>query len=884
VSAAGRAPKLSRLLLNLRPLGDRRDEIAADLDELFIKRASALGPRAARRRYRRDVLSLWVRRAPGRRAPEGPREPAGRARWLAGLVDDLRYGTRVFRRQPALVTLAFAGLAVAIGIATAAFTFAHAAFLQPIAVADPDSVVSVTRVTGRMRIELGGMSLADFQAIRDAARTVRPEAAFRTSAQVTDATAGLADQPLRTTFVSDTFFGTFGARPAAGRLLVPSDDATGAPVAVLMHARWQATFGGDPGVVGRTIHSNGVPVTIVGVLEPGFGGPFKTEDLADMFLPLSAVGQIEDSARLERHRGVATLAYEVSGRLVGGATVEQADAEVQAIGASIGLRLDDPDRPVGITARPATQALDGDVVGLLAVVVAVVGLVVLLAAANVANLLLAGTTTRGQEIAARLALGASPRRILRQLLTESLLLGVVAGAAGVVAASWLITAGARLFGASPNLDLSPDPAVIALIGVVSLAVGLVAGLGPARHAIRGDVAAVLKGTSTAVAAGSMGRLRASFVGVQAASSMLLLVLTALFARALVEASSLELPFDPGQLVEVQATSYGGKAALPADQFWSQALDRALGLPGVEAASIVERGPFGGVQPSPTSLPGADNYPVLVPRVDHRFFDATQVRVLSGRTFTAEEVSAGAPVVVVSEKYARAFWPGQNPIGQNPSHVARDQADADVIGVVEDVPWSINPPRYFGAATVFRPLADRGEARLLARVSDADAAMPVLQDALGAIDRGRRLRAFRISDRMTGNLRLHANLASIAGVLGALALTLAVIGLFGVTAFVVGLRRREIGIRLAIGAGRGDVVGLVFRQGMRPVVIGLGVGLALAMAGAQVFTGILAGGVGPRDPVALASAVALLLGAAGAGVFVPARRVLGIQPTEVLREQ
>jgi predicted permease len=885
VSADGRAPRLARLLLRLRPLGDRHHEIAADLHELFVKRASMLGPREARRRYRRDVLSVLLRRTPGRRPPAAPPEPGGRAGWLAGVVDDLRYGTRVFRRQPTLVALALAGLAVALGVATAAFTFAHAAFLRPIAVAEPDSVVSITRVTGRMRIELGGMTLGDFETIRRAATTVRPEAAFRTSALVSDAIAGLAEQPLRTTFVSDTFFDTFGARPAAGRLLARSDDVAGAPpVAVLMHARWRTTFRGDPHAIGRTLYVNGVPVTIVGALEDGFGGPFKTADLPDMYLPASAVSQIEDASRLERYRGVATLAYEVSGRLVGGATVEQADAEVQAIGASIGLRLDDPQRPNGIVARPAGQALDGDVIGLLAVVVVVVGLVVLLAAANVANLLLAGTTTRGQEIAARLALGASPRRILRQLVTESVLLAVVAGGAGVLAAAWFTAVAARMLDASPSLDLSPSPAVMAIIGAISLAVGLVAGLGPARHAIRADVSAVLKGTSTAVAAGSMGRLRSSFIALQAAASILLLVSTALFARALVEASSLRLPFDPDRLVEVEATSYGGAATVPPDEFWPLALDRALALPGVEAASLVERGPFGAVHQNPTSLPGLENYPVLVPRVDHGFFDVTQVRVLSGRTFSADEVARNAPVVVVSEKLARDFWPGRNPIGQNPSHVADDQPDAEVIGVVEDVPWSINPPRYFGAATMFRPLGGRGQARLLVRASDAAATMSVVRDAIGALDPGRRPRAVRVSDRLSGSLRLHAMFASIAGVLGMLALSLAFVGLFGVTAFVVGLRRREIGIRLAIGAGRRDVVGLVFRQGMRPVVVGLGVGLGLAVLGAQVFAGLLTGGVGPRDPIALASAVAALLVAGAIGVLVPARRVLAIEPTEVLREQ
>jgi len=288
--------------------------------------------------------------------------------------------------------------------------------------------------------------------------------------------------------------------------------------------------------------------------------------------------------------------------------------------------------------------------------------------------------------------------------------------------------------------------------------------------------------------------------------------------------------------------------------------------------------------NPTRLPGADNYPILAPRVGLRFFETTQVRVLTGRTFTADEMAIGAPVVVVSEKYARDFWPGRSALGQNPSHAASNQPDAEVIGVVEDVPWSINPPRYFGAATTFRPLADRGQARLLARLSDPDATTLRLQDALVALDAGRRPRAMRISDYFAGSLQLHATLASIAGVVGALALMLAFIGLFGVTAFVVGLRRREIGIRLAIGAGRRDVVELVFRQGMRPVIIGLAAGLGLSMSGAQVFVEFLAGGVSPRDPAALASAVAVLLVAASIGVLVPARRVLGIQPTEVLREQ
>jgi predicted permease len=860
---------LARWLLRLRPLGSRRTEVEADLAEAFAHRAIRDGRARASLRYFADVLSLWRW------------NPAG-ARLFRDAVQDVAYGLRIFRRTPAAVTMTLAGLSLAIGVSTTIFSLLNATVFQPVGVADPDSVFRVERVWKEG--VSNGWPYADYVTLRELSRETRLEATTLNdeTTQFTETAPTIHDTPqrARTAVVSGGYMSTFGARPAHGRILSEADDAPGAEtVAVLGHTFWSRRLDANPSVVGRAVWLNGKPVTIVGVVDRRFTG--VTNEPPAVWLSFAGHRAIYGSEPLPRTSRtlVALLA-----RVPDGATIPQAEAPLGALAASAGRESADPYRATGVRLLSAGERRLPKGAGLVvALLLTAIGLIVLLACVNVATLQLASASARQREIGVRLALGASRGRVVRQLITESIALGLAAGAMGLALTIWLLPVVARMIDVPVTFDVRPDARVYAFLFLVSCAAGIGAGLAPARHGVGGDLLTPLKGAEVTASGRpvSAGRLRASLIGVQAAASLVLLLLAALGVRGAVSASRIDLGFDASRMIAV--TPALGRFDSPAAKaYLDTALDRVRALPGVEAASLVEPAPFtGGFIGMNFSRDGETIRAFLV-HTGADYFSTLGLRIVRGRGYTESEVAAAAPVAVVSETLARSLWRGDDPVGKVIESFKNLQEPAvTVIGVVSDaVPARLHDLRTAG---VYRPMKRFAAARILVRSGGQPRAVaPALRAALQPLDARVRADVTLVQDRVQTELDEPRMFAFIAAAVAALALAMAVIGMYGLTAFVTGQRTREIGVRLAVGATRADVLRLLLGQGLRPIVIGLACGAGFALIAGRLFRGAMYG-VTARDPISLSIAAVVLLLAGAAAVYLPTRRASRLDPASVLRQ-
>jgi predicted permease len=861
-----RPPRLARWLLRLRPLGTRRTDVTADLDEIFAERAAADGTARARRRYYGDVLSVWAWNVSGRRLG-------------AEAIQDLSHGLRVFRRSPGAVAISVIGLSLAIAVTTSVFALLNAAVLRPTGVSDPYSTVRV------MRAFKNGTStswpFADYLALRENAR-MPLEASLGDRARFSASPAASLEsgEAVSVTFVGADFLRVFGARTLHGRVLQPADATGGAPaVAVASFGFWSRRLSADPAVVGRQIWLNGKPVTIVGVTARTFTG-FSDQPPA-LWAPFASYEQLYGGSPLNRS---SVVNVDVRGRIPSGATREQAEADLSAVASAVATLEPNLGVTTGVRLDPAGSRFSGPDSGMLVLVITIVlvvlGLVVLLACVNVANLQLASAIARGREIGVRLALGASRARIVRQLVTESLALGLASGLIGLTLTMWLSPAVASIVRLPVTVDLAPDARVYLFVTLGSILAGVGAGLAPARHGTRGDLLTPLKGDAPRDGSRRPGRTRSILIGVQAAASLVLIVLAALLTRATVRATQVEIGFDAQHLVAVLPDfTREGYDTAKGRAYWMAALDRLRGLPGVESASLAMFSPFGGgVSVTNTTRNGA-RFDVYSNEVAPDFFSTLGLRIIRGRTFTDGEVAGGARVVLVSETMAREFWPGQDPVGQPLQPF--DGSNDLVIGVVSDA--VTQRLRQRSSAMFYRPLRHYESSRVIVRTKGAPEGMvPPIRDAMQPIDPAVRLEMNLPASGLRDEIEEPRILAGLAGALAALALALAIIGIYGVTSFVTGQRTREIGVRVAVGASRADVLRLLLRDSLRPVAIGIAAGTVIALLFGQVLSGALYG-VGGRDPLAFGAAISVLLVSAASAVLIPARRAARVDPAFVLRQ-
>ena len=884
-----RPPRVAGWLLRCQPLGSRRPEVEADLLELFESRVRSQGERYARRRYYADVFSLLrhhtmtTNPTATTRAPPPTHEESGLSlvwRFRAREIwQDLSYGVRLLRRSPAVVAVTIAGLGLAIGVSTSVFSLINAAVFRPSGIEDPATAVRVSRAHAR---GLGtDWPYSTFAQLRESATSVTLAAQISDSAAFSERSDADSTESAAVMFVSGTYLEALNRRVTAGRLLTPADDAIGAPgVVVVSHRFWTRRLGADASRVGREIWINGAPFTIVGVSERGFTG--TSESAPAFWAPLGSYHLVYGGTPIGPAAGKHVTVF---GRVLPGVPLRRAEAELSAVAAGIQIDATDPNGPVtGVrfsrSDRPVGPSMARRIALVVGVIVVVIGLVLLLACVNVTNLLLASALTRRRELGMRVALGASRARVVRQLLTESLALGIASGAIGLLFTIWLVPALTTFMGVPVMLDTAPDFRVYMFLAAIASIAGLGAGLTPARHAMRGDLVSPLKGADGGSSAARSNGIRTALIGLQAAGSVTLLVLAALLTRAMIRSTQVDIGFDANRLLVVSPALGRGMSEDQVEAYWQLARERVGSVPGVRLASLASTPPYQGASQVTIFRRAGSRYTIYHHHTESDYFATLGLRAIRGRTYTAEEAASGADVAVISDAIARDFFAGEDPIGQSLDRVIEGSRDR-VIGVVSNALTA--RLRDLSAAAIYQPMRDRRAARLVIRTDvSPESLIPAVRTALEPIDRRIRLELRSVNDGLRQQLDEPRLLASLAGVLACLALGLAVVGIYGVTAFVVGQRTHEIGVRMALGAGRRDVMRLLLADSLRPVAIGLVLGLGAALLGSRVFSGVLYG-VSSADPIAFVGASLVLLTAATVAVIVPTRRAASVDAATTLRQ-
>jgi putative ABC transport system permease protein len=800
---------------------------------------------------------------------------------------DVRYAVRVFLKSPAFTAVALVALALGIGANTAIFSVVHAVLLRSLPYGEPERLVVVWEQDRRRPGRNNVTSPANFVELRNQAQSFESMAAFYDWRFNLTGAGQPVEVPVQVT--TGGLFGVLGAQAALGRTYTVEDvQANRDDVAVLSHGFWQSQFGGAPDVVGKTVALNGEQVEIIGVMPADFKWFVKENSRGGK----PAAMWVPTALPIARGRYVQAV-----GRLRPGVSLEAARAEMQTVGARLEQQAPDYNTGLAVNLVPVRDQFAGELKKPLMILLGAVGFVLLIACANVANLQLARAASRSKEISIRAALGAGRGRVIRQLLTESVLLAAAGGALGLGVAVWGVDALVAL--SPPNLiaasEVRVSVPVLAFTFGVSLVTGVVFGLLPALEAARFDPNDVLKEAGRGTTGGPRGRrLRGAFVVAQMALALVLLVGAGLMIKSFSRLQAVDPGFDPGNLltmrVDLPASKYEEDPAIVA--FYRQAVERLSALPGVRSATAINYLPFysglgartrfhidGREAARPGEEPSTD-----VRVTDENYFRTLNIPVLRGRTFTAQEAAENRPVVVISEALARKYFPGEDPVGRRIAvEMQENPPMMEIIGVVGDVRYDkldgeLYPMAYetmpqltYNAMTfVVRadgdPLALASAARREVQQIDADlplADVRTLQSWIGE----------SVSRTRFGTLLL--------AVFAAVALLLAAVGIYGVMSYSVAQRQHEIGIRMAMGAQRRDVVRLVVGHGL----ILTGVGIALGAIGAFALTRLIAGllyGVSASDP-AIYAAVALLLAAVALlACYVPARRATRVDPMEALR--
>ena len=803
---------------------------------------------------------------------------------LNHLWTDLRYAARRLGSSPGFTTAAVATIALGVGINTAIFSVLNGFALRELPAPDAGELVSVYQTlegTGRFAGGSRGFTVAEYEAYRDGSESLSGLVAYSRSTTAT--LGGESPQEISGALVSCNYFDVLRQPLALGSGFGPNDCASSAaPTVVLGHGLWTSAFGADPAIVGREVVLNRQSFRVAGVAAEGMRGvDFEAASYFATFVskPLLASNDL-----------FATRWLTLVGRRAPSATLEQVRAELRVIAARIDQ--EQPPRKTTLIVERA-QVLSSpearnDVFTVAGVVMTAFGMVLLIACANVANLLLARATRRSGEIAVRLSLGASRARIVQQLLAEAVLLAAAGGALGSAFALWssqgLVTfALSGLPGVSLlMIDTAPDARVLAYAFSVTLATGVLFGLLPALRASKRDLHTAMKGAST-VGQRSEGRLQGALIGAQVALSMVLMIAAALLLRGLYEAQTVEPGFRyQGVAVASFDLTRGGYDEARAAAFQRQLVERVGALPGVDGVAQAQWAPLTGNFQIAAALPGeAQLFPLGFNNVSVDYFSLLEIPIVRGRAFTAGDETDESTAAIVTEAAARRLWPDRDPIGQKLAiGMAPNQAEVDIVGVARDA--QVAEIGDLAPSYVYLPAAPRTQRvlTLLVRSGDFAATAAAVRAVIAELDPGLAVRVAPLEANLEATRSLARVVSALATALGAVALVLAAVGIYGVVAYAVGRRAREIGVRIALGAATRDVVALVLQQQLRPVAIGAVVGLAAALAVSRVLSSVLFG-VSPTDGVALFAALVVVGGVAVLAGILPARRASRVDPNVVL---
>ncbi len=797
---------------------------------------------------------------------------------------DLRFALRALRRAPGFAIAAVGTLTLGIGATTAIFSVVYGVLLRPLPLADPGRLVTVWENRERRdgpTQEWTGRSI--FAAWREGTGSLSGMTAVTGWAPELSG----VDRPeiLNGALVSAEYFSVLGVRPARGRGFLPEEETPGNDaVVVLAHELWQRRFGGDVGIVGSTLTLNGRPTTVVGVLRPGFVGPIVNN--AELWSPLPI-----DRGRQD----VGNFFLRVIGRLAPGVDAEAATTDMNQVAAAISREHPLDYRDVGVTLEPLRASITGPVRQPLLVLLGAVALVLVIACVNVANLLLARATARHREVAVRAALGAGRRRLVRQLLTESVVLALAGGALGLLLAIWGVRILVSIAPAGmPRADeIGLHPGVLLFTLLTAIGTGLLFGLAPALGLSRQAGQALREGDRGS-SRGAGGALRSGLVIVELGLGMAVLISAGLLLRSLAELRRV----DPGFVAE---RTLSGLLVFPAARYpdgprivssLSALEERVHAVPGVQSVGAITVLPLSGLvndisfgiesrMPAPGEEPAADER-----RVTPGFFTASGVPVLRGRVFDDNDRRDGPRVTVISEAMARRHFADDDPLGQRLRiGGVRDPESPwwTIVGVVGSV--RSRALDRLPEPEIYVPLAQRPAraVNLVVRsAGDPTALIAALRTTVASLDPDMPFAQLATLDDVTrASLAPQRFLGTLLGVFAVLALTLATVGVYGVMSFAVGQRVREIGVRVALGAGPGDVLGTVMRRGLALTAGGLALGFVGALAASRALAALLYG-VPPTDPATFAGVIAVLAATAAFACYWPARRAARLDPVESLR--
>lgn len=821
--------------------------------------------------------------------------------WLDDLTRDLRHGLHLLRRSPAFAGAAVISLALGIGANTAVFSFADALLLRPLTVPNPIDVLTVGSSD-----PLGGGLVASYREyvdIRDRSKRFEGLIAFTAS------TAAFATEPdtlprLRMgMLVSGNFFPVMGVEPQLGRDFrpeehqVPGRDA----VVILGHDFWEREFGADRSILGRTVRLNGIEFTVIGVTPAGFTG-LDQYTRFEFYAPLMMWPRLMTEPKSQPLEARDSRSLTIKGRLRSGVTMAEAQTELSGMGRDLQRAYPDTNRNRIMAVRTELQnriAQAPPVATLLAMLSALAAAVLIVACANVAGLLTSRAPVRAREIALRMAIGAGRLRVIRQLITESVLIALVGGVLGLGVGY----AGVTLFRQiqfptdlpiMPAFELDRRALLVSLVAALVSAV--VFGLAPAIRSARADLQAVMKTTDAAGSGWHRQWGRAALVSGQVAVSVVLLVVATFMYRGFQQRLGtgpgfrldhvLLMSFNPGML---------GYSEAQIHQFFERVTARTRLVPGVTSAALASYVPMDGMPPRITIVPEGFEFPAgtesaTIPSsvVGEHYFETLGLSILKGRGFRATDIPEAPRVAVVNEQVAQHYWPGQDPIGKRFRLDDSRGPWVEIVGLEKTSKYGFltEPPREF----VYLPYKQRSPRHmtLFAKsVGDPSNLVTPLREIVLGLDRNQPIYNVRSLDEFY-RMRVVATLnviSSLIGAMGIMGLTLAIIGLYGLVAYAASRRTREIGIRMAIGAGRSDVLRMVLRQGMVLAVAGLGVGLLASVGADRALEALFAGGPGgdhETDVMAFLLVTLAVLVVTLVAAYVPARRASRVSPTEALR--
>ena len=819
-------------------------------------------------------------------------------RWEDNMIQDLRYGVRMLAKRPGFTLVAVLSLALGLGANTAIFSLVNTLLLRPLPVHQPEQLVALNSA-GEGRGMFSNFSYLNYRDLRDRNSVFSDLIGYRI-APLNVSHDGINERRWGYQ-VTGNYFAALGINAAQGRLLSKDDDRTqGAhPVVVIGHQYWQQSYGGAPDVVGKEMIVNGGRYTIIGVAPAGFLGT-EIAAAAELWFPLMMQPQLEQGSNALDRRGSEMLF--VQGRLKPGVSQLQAQTELTNLAAQ--LEGEFPDDNAGKRIALSSPGLFGNsmrgsLLGFVGALMGVVGAVLLLACLNLANLLLARAAERRREIAVRLALGASRWRLVRQLLTESLLLACGGGLLGLLPALWLVDL-LKAFKLPPNVPvvfaIQVDYRVYLFTFLLSLVTGVLFGLLPAWQATKGDLIPALKDESPSWR-GSQQSLRGSWmksglIVVQIALSLILLIGGGLMVRALQQANGLKLGYEPRQAGELSFDlRLQGYPGAQRREFQKRLLERVSAMPGVKAVGLADLLPvdlhfsrtsvyLDGVTPERNARVPSAMYNLVSPG----YFQAMGTRMLQGRDFTPQDNEPSAQVAIINESFARRFFPGQNPRGQQFSLENSNSVKVQVVGIVEDGKYAnLNEE---ARPYVARPMwqVGSGATSVVVRTdTDLPSLMSSVRREVLELDPYLPISTTTLVERLSLPLLPARLTASLLAGFGLLALALAAIGIYGVMSYGVTQRTHEIGVRMALGAQKADVIKLIIGQGFTLTFLGVAFGLLAAIVLTRLMKSLLFG-VNATDPLTFMLVALLLTAVALLACFLPARRAARVEPLKALRHE